>query len=873
MNTITIIQHNINGWNNKRFELYNTYRHINPDIILLNHTGTIDDEQIRLQHYQTYTKNTSNRRFNGTAIAIKSTIEHKIIDDTQTDLLAINIQTRQGIITIATDYVNPNAEGLNLTDYMHIIRRNNPVYILGDLNARHSFLGHSNPNPVGRNIYTLLEENRITHLGPHFPTYIHTRACTSPDIVLANRHAFYNIQLQPGPITSSDHVPIIAQISANPIQIPIKPRPNFRRANWEGFKTELEQYPTPNLNNAEPKIIDRAIDNWTKQIQTAANNHIPTLKYRIPPSLRPNNTITNIQNQLDRIYNLLKQHGHNHILAQELIVLRNQLQTEYKIEHDRVTNNIIENIDNQSSSQHFWKSIKKFQNPNFKQKSSYLRDPHNNQVDKTTEKEKLFTKYCTKTYTKYNHEEDAELNFDQDNINTVNHSADRLQNALKTHETADLNRLDRDFPPITHDELTTHIQKLKQKSPGPSEITANHLKNIPENMINTLKQIFNASLSAGYFPKPLKISHTIYLPKPNKPQYQVENYRPITLLETHGKILDKILNKRLINHLQITNKLNPKQHGFTPNRGTDTALITLYESITQAKWNYEKADIVLRDISKAFDKVWHTGLKVKISRQNVHPLLLKILTSYLTNRQTSVKIDTHIGTPIKLECGVPQGGCLSPTLYNIYTADTPEPTLNADHVIYADDLTQIITHKEPQILQNRTETAIKHITQHESKWKIRTNTDKFQIIPFFRLPRNQLPITINNNTIPYSISGKVLGLTITTKGLQTHVKQILNKVAPDMKLLQSLKNLTVNNKLKIYKTLILPKLTFPVIPLHTLTKAQMIKLQIVQNNAVRIITNTNITDRVRIETLHNSIKLDPINITLHKLAKKKWESY
>ena len=81
MNTLTIIQHNINGWKNKSFQLYNIYRQINPDIILLNHTGAIDNEKVHLQHYHTYSKNTNNARNKGTAIAVKSTIEHQIIED------------------------------------------------------------------------------------------------------------------------------------------------------------------------------------------------------------------------------------------------------------------------------------------------------------------------------------------------------------------------------------------------------------------------------------------------------------------------------------------------------------------------------------------------------------------------------------------------------------------------------------------------------------------------------------------------------------------------------------------------------------------------------------------------------------------------
>ena len=107
INTIKIIQHNVNHWQNKKFGLYNTYRHIDPDIILLNDTSLLNDKPLKIQQYTVYTKNIKNTLSRGTAIAIKSHISHRIHDDFETDLLAITIDTRQGPMTIATDYVPP----------------------------------------------------------------------------------------------------------------------------------------------------------------------------------------------------------------------------------------------------------------------------------------------------------------------------------------------------------------------------------------------------------------------------------------------------------------------------------------------------------------------------------------------------------------------------------------------------------------------------------------------------------------------------------------------------------------------------------------------------------------------------------------------
>ena len=94
MNKITIIQHNVNYWYNKKFELYNTYRQIDSDIIRINHTGLTDNAPLRMQQYTAYTKNAQNIIHRGSVIAIKSYISHRIHDDFETDLLAITIDTR-----------------------------------------------------------------------------------------------------------------------------------------------------------------------------------------------------------------------------------------------------------------------------------------------------------------------------------------------------------------------------------------------------------------------------------------------------------------------------------------------------------------------------------------------------------------------------------------------------------------------------------------------------------------------------------------------------------------------------------------------------------------------------------------------------------
>ncbi|WP_368666157.1 reverse transcriptase domain-containing protein, partial [Nocardioides antri] len=95
-------------------------------------------------------------------------------------------------------------------------------------------------------------------------------------------------------------------------------------------------------------------------------------------------------------------------------------------------------------------------------------------------------------------------------------------------------------------------------------------------------------------------------------------------------------------------------------------------------------------MSKAFDKVWHNGLKYKLITKALPKFLIRILSNYLDDRTASIRMGSYVGPPFDLLSGVPQRGCLSPTLFSFYTSDLPPPSGKNEHIIYADDITQII---------------------------------------------------------------------------------------------------------------------------------------------------------------------------------------
>lgn len=184
-------------------------------------------------------------------------------------------------------------------------------------------------------------------------------------------------------------------------------------------------------------------------------------------------------------------------------------------------------------------------------------------------------------------------------------------------------------------------------------------------------------------------------------------------------ITRKIVNRRLRTFLERNEKLPPTQHGFRTSRGTDTALTIIHETVAHHAAVMEQLYLVLRDVSKTFDKVWHAGLQYKIA-QGLPQSISIFLSNYIKRWKAKIKIGNYIGQVFHLTAGVPQGSSLSPTLY-IYTGDLPQPVCGCLNMQYADDVTQIISYpgSSREMMCRRAIGEITKINKYEEKCKIK----------------------------------------------------------------------------------------------------------------------------------------------------------
>lgn len=858
-------------WATRRHELTNIYRQQNPDIILLNSHGVKQEESLKIVGYKTHMKNTTNTHTDGTAVLVKRSIPHKIFDDFISDLLAIEISTSTGKILIATLYQPPTRPYIPIPDFIRLFRHNCPVYLLADLNANHPTLGYRHTNTSGRNLNRLITNRTLQHIGPDFPTYLAHNTATTPDIILTNYKTHHNTYTSQGPLTTSDHIPIILTISAKPIQVPCQPRPNLSQANWENFSTEItetiESSPQPAPRTLED--IDSEIHTWYNTIHTATTNNIPTTRHRT----LPHPPISYEAKLLTTQYNALQNHARTNGWSTEHYYRYRRLQYNLRVllitEHQQYWSQLMaETASLHSKPREFWRKTKALMGTN-NNDPHYLINNNNKKAQSDREKEQLHRQIWSEVFSGENEPEDDEAD---DHDTEVRSFLQRSSEKISPFPEVDLSRLDTGHPTtdrIEIDDIKDVIKRMKKSCPGFSGINKSILKQLPEAAIRHLQIILNSSLSAGYFPDFWKTATLRLIPKQGKNSHYAQNYRPISLLEVPGKIFERILNRRLRQHLEDNNLHNPHQHGFRQDRGTTSALALITEQIAQYKADNGQCNIVLRDISKAFDKVWHIGLKYKLLQLDLPEVLERLLCDFLDDRKARIRVGSVLGDTIDLNCGVPQGSVLAPTLFTIYTRDIPI-SQTGYNISYADDITQIIPYpgKSKEMLRLRTQREIERVNHFEKLWRIKTNTNKFKILRLGTRTGND--IVIDEEVIEFTNEGKVLGLTITTNGYAKHVDTRIIQAKRTLQKLYRFYTMPIHIKTHLVKTLVLPILDYPPIPTHTLSKTQIGKLQRTQNKALRFATNQRYPYTLNTEQIHINTKTEPLNIRLNTRAQKIW---
>ena len=300
----------------------------------------------------------------------------------------------------------------------------------------------------------------------------------------------------------------------------------------------------------------------------------------------------------------------------------------------------------------------------------------------------------------------------------------------------------------------------ENKATGPDGIPGQILKICANELAGVYRLLFQASLNQGVVPDDWRHANIVPLFKKGDKTNPI-NYRPVSLTSISCKLLEHIIHSNIMDHLDKHNFLNNAQHGFRQKRSCETQLITTLNDFSNCINERGQIDAVLLDFSKAFDKVDHNGLMLKLKNVGLSASLLNWCYSFLFNRTQRVVVEGAVSACMPVQSGVPQGTVLGPLFFLIYINDISlNLTPGTEIRLFADDsllYRRINTHNDTVILQK----DLDQLQTWEEKWKMEFHPQKCQLL---RVTNKKKIIKenykIHDVTLEETDAAKYLGITI-----------------------------------------------------------------------------------------------------------------
>jgi len=444
-----------------------------------------------------------------------------------------------------------------------------------------------------------------------------------------------------------------------------------------------------------------------------------------------------------------------------------------------------------------------------------------------------------------------------------------------------------------------HIQKvIKNLQPKYSNdaqgVSTKMVKLIGKGISYPLSHIFNLSLRDGVFPSKLKLCRVIPIFKAGDP-LECDNYRPISLLSSISKILEKIVSKKLIDHLLTNDLLYTHQYGFLPGRSTEHNLLQITNYISQALNEGNYCVGVFLDLKKAFDVCSHNILLKKLKKMGIRGVAYNWFKNYLSGRSQFVDINGNKSDPLSLDISVIQGSTLGPILFLCYINDFfAASTLFS--VLFADDATALGKGKILADLTNYINGELQKIANWFRVNKMAVNTAKTKFIVFRtrgkRVDPNHCNLLFNNNEIglpedPSLIfpitrvhnegaetSFKLLGILFDEYlSFDSHINNICSKIAKSLFCLNRIKNFVTTPALKmLYYAMVHSHIAYCLNVYSCANSTSLNKIKLKQKQAIRIVCNAKYRDHTgplfkqqKILPLDNLIRYSALKF-MHKFS-------
>ena len=408
------------------------------------------------------------------------------------------------------------------------------------------------------------------------------------------------------------------------------------------------------------------------------------------------------------------------------------------------------------------------------------------------------------------------------------------------------------FDPCTDSEILEIIQEHGLKCCSVDPVPGSVLQSNIEHLVSVWTSLVNLSLSTGSIDGILKQADIIPLLKGSDLDCnELYNFRPVSNLQFLGKLIERVVLKRLKSHMVKNNLETNGQYGYKKGHSTETILVKITNDILIASDQKTATVLLLLDLSAAFDTVDIDRLiNILFTEIGIRGTALKWFCSFLKGRTMRVKVNSAYSEVFELQFGVPQGSVLGPILFNIYIRSIYKHIeLNGFCIKgFADDH-QLYISFTPEFqyffLGDKIRCVMDRIDEWMNCFFLQLNQSKTQIIVFgppairHKISINGVFVENNKTCIRFRSVVKNLGIYLDSNmSYVNQVNSVVSKAFLSIKNIARIKSfLTSKEKSILLTALVLSKIDFCNSLYYGINGSLLNKLQVVQNSAARLVFN------------------------------------